>query len=181
MELILPTKEYWNSFKECLKDFQNNPTPYDIGAVKNSFDISDFENYKKETENKRLEKNLSEGRSPHTTFWAIQNGNVVGILNLRHHLTDALKIQGGNVAYSIRPSERRKGYASQCLKLICEYAWDNFNISELLITCHENNLASHSVMKKIMQENGGYEDSDTISNNHLVKRIWIKTKNSFDK
>ena len=181
MELILPTKKYWSSFKDCLKDFHDNPTPYDTEAVKKSFDISDFQTYKEKTKQKQFGKNLLEGNVPYTTFWAIQDDTVVGLLNLRHYLTDALKIRGGNIAYNIRPSERRKGYASLCLKLICKYAWDNFNISELLITCHENNTASYGVMKKVMQENGGHKDLDTVSDNHLVKRVWIKTKNSFDK
>ena len=36
----------------------------------------------------------------------------------RHPLSDFLKSFGGNIGYSIRPSERRKGYASQMLNLI---------------------------------------------------------------
>mgnify|MGYP002236365423 FL=1 len=42
--------------------------------------------------------------------------------NLRHHLNDYLLAYGGHIGYSVRPSERKNGYASQMLRLTLEKA-----------------------------------------------------------
>ena len=46
-----------------------------------------------------------------------ENDDIVGIIDLRHELNDFLK-DFGNCGYSVRPSQRRKGYATKMLKLI---------------------------------------------------------------
>ena len=50
-----------------------------------------------------------------------ENDDIVGIIDLRHELNDFLK-DFGNCGYSVRPSQRRKGYATKMLKLILERA-----------------------------------------------------------
>ena len=56
------------------------------------------------------------------TYFAFdEDDNIVGIIDFRHELNDFLK-DFGNCGYSVRPSERRKGYATEMLKLILERA-----------------------------------------------------------
>ena len=56
------------------------------------------------------------------TYFAFdEDDNIVGIIDLRHELNDFLK-DFGNSGYSVRPSQRRKGYATEMLKLILERA-----------------------------------------------------------
>jgi predicted acetyltransferase len=57
------------------------------------------------------------------TFFAIRedDNKIIGIIDLRHTLNDFLK-NFGNSGYSVRPSERNKGYATKMLKLLIEYA-----------------------------------------------------------
>ena len=51
------------------------------------------------------------------TYFAFdENDNIVGMIDLRHELNDFLK-DFGNSGYSVRPSQRRKGYATEMLKL----------------------------------------------------------------
>ena len=74
-------------------------------------------------------KSVTENISPDTvnpawvvtdTYFAFdEDDNIVGIIDLRHELNDFLK-DFGNCGYSVRPSERRKGYATEMLKLILE-------------------------------------------------------------
>ena len=49
------------------------------------------------------------------------NDEIVGIIDLRHELNEFLQ-DFGNSGYSVRPSERRKGYATEMLRLIKEVA-----------------------------------------------------------
>ena len=52
------------------------------------------------------------------TFFAIdENEKIIGIIDFRHTLNDFLK-DFGNSGYSVRPSERRKGYATEMLRQI---------------------------------------------------------------
>ena len=47
------------------------------------------------------------------------NGRIVGIIDLRHTLNDFQK-DLGNCGYSVRPSERRKGIATEMLRQLLD-------------------------------------------------------------
>ena len=53
-----------------------------------------------------------EERSPSETYFLVRQSDrrVVGMINIRYVLTERLRKYGGNIGYSIRPTERRKGY-----------------------------------------------------------------------
>lgn len=45
---------------------------------------------------------------PMSMFWLVMDRvAILGEVRLRHHLTPALEVEGGNIGYLIRPSERR--------------------------------------------------------------------------
>ena len=45
---------------------------------------------------------------------------MVGAVNIRHDLNDYLLKYGGHIGDGIRPSERRKGYATEMIRLALE-------------------------------------------------------------
>ena len=89
------------------------------------------------------------------TFFAMDGENtVVGIIDLRHTLNDFLK-DFGNCGYSVRPSERRKGYATQMLCQVLNVA-RNVGLGEIHLSVERGNAPS---VKTIMKNGGVYERS----------------------
>lgn len=89
------------------------------------------------------------------TFFAMDDmGTIVGIIDLRHTLNDFLK-DFGNSGYSVRPSERRKGYATEMLRQLVAIAKEA-GLQELHLSVERNNEPS---IKTILRNGGEYERS----------------------
>ena len=92
------------------------------------------------------------------TYFAFdENDRIIGIIDLRHELNDFLK-DFGNSGYSVRPTERRKGYATQMLKLILERA-HQIGMEKIQLSVERSNEAS---VKTILKNGGKYERSFTF-------------------
>ena len=88
-----------------------------------------------------------------TTYFAVRASDriVVGMIDVRQSLaTDFLAQYGGHIGYSVRPTERRRGYATQMLALALEKCRE-FGLSSIRIGCYESNEASIRTIKA----NGG--------------------------
>jgi len=85
------------------------------------------------------------------TYWAcLEDLTVVGRIALRHGLNDNLREFGGHIGYEVRPSYRRRGFATEMLRQLLQTPKAQ-EIGKLLVTCSPNNLASN----KTIISNGG--------------------------
>ena len=175
LQLVLPEERYWLSFKGGVEEMNKFPTPYDTMGIKSGLKFDNFADYKLDCENDRLGVGLKEGYVASTRLWLIEDEKVVGIFDVRHSLTVYLKKEGGNVAYYIVPSARRRGLAQEGLKLCCKYAKEVLGLDEVLVTCNAANIASYKTMLKVMKVLGGYEDDPVILAEKEERRVWIKT------
>lgn len=79
-----------------------------------------------------------------TTFFAIRQSDnkMIGMIDVRHELSvPFLQEYGGHIGYSVRPSERRKGYATLMLKLALSYC-RSLGIHEVKLGCYTDNEPS---------------------------------------
>lgn len=112
------------------------------------------------------------GKVPSTQYLALdENEHLVGMVNLRHCLNDYLLEFGGHIGYSVRPADRKNGYAIQMLKLALDEA-KALGIDRVRIACDRYNIAS----AKTIQANGGVLDGERYDpqDSTLTQRYWIK-------
>ncbi len=94
-----------------------------------------------------LGKGLPEGFVPDTTYVLSDEGEYVGVFNLRHCLNDALREGAGHIGYCISKEYRGKGYATRGLALTLDKA-RQINIHEAYLSVNKDNPASLRVQIK---------------------------------
>lgn len=124
--------------------------------------------------NKLLEKKetMPKGMVTSTQFVFVRESDrrIVGMIQIRHYFNDYLKKYGGNIGYSVRPSERRKGYAKKMLSLILPEC-RKLSLQKVLITCIDGNLGSE---RTILANGGVYENTVFCEEDgEYLKRFWI--------
>ena len=110
---------------------------------------------------------------PSTTYFAIRKHDLklVGIIDLRHHINHpVLSTWGGHCGFTVLPSERGKGYATQMLRMNVINA-SKIGIEKMLVVCNAENIAS----EKTILANGGQFENIIESDGCKMKRFWIKT------
>ncbi|MGS0973782.1 MAG: GNAT family N-acetyltransferase [Candidatus Izemoplasmataceae bacterium] len=102
-----------------------------------------------------------------STYMCIVDEKMVGIIDIRHHLPDEW-YTAGHIGYSVRPSERKKGYAPKALREALKIA-KKLEINPTLVTCLKSNIIS----QKVIIKNGGVLIDEVIEDDGetLIFRI----------
>lgn len=108
---------------------------------------------------------------PASTFFAVResDGRIIGMVNIRHELNEVLAAYGGHIGYGVRPSERRKGYATAILKMALAYAKE-LGLSRVMLACDRDNKASR---KTIVNCGGKLEREVIDADGNVVQVYWI--------
>ena len=164
MELRRPTLADKETVLEMMAEFEQSQSAHDGGFW--DAEKFDYENWLETNLNKEMGINLPENRVPSIQFVLFdESDHALGFLNLRLRLNEGLLNYAGHIGYSIRPSERGKGYAKEALHQGLKIAKEK-NIKRALVTCSTENPASRAV---ILANGGELED---VRNG--TERYWIE-------
>ena len=112
---------------------------------------------------------FSEESVPATVYFGMQEGRIVGIIQIRHKLNKRLRNTYGHIGYGVRPSERRKGYATRMLAAALVKCRE-LGIMKVLVSCDKKNIGS----AKTIINNGGKLSYEFIDDDgSTVQQYWI--------
>lgn len=170
IQLVRLTAEYQEQLVEMLTEWKRDiienhtdKSPWRIWAS----DFHDFDAYLKSLE---TTEGMAEGLVPDTTLFCLDRdrNRLVGAVNIRHYLNEKLLRAGGHIGDGIRPSERRKGYATAMLALVLAEC-KKLGIDRVLVCCDKDNVGS----AKAIVKNGGVLENEVEDDGDIVQRYWI--------
>lgn len=110
---------------------------------------------------------------PSLTYFYVreEDDKIVGMMNIRLAENDFIKAEAGHIGYCIRPTERRKHYATRMLAegvRVCKI----LHIHDIVVSCDNDNVGS----AKTIMNNGGVLDAEFYSErfNSTIQRYIIK-------
>lgn len=169
IKLVLPTLEHKDQIMNYKREFIENEESMDGSSGLRNYKT--FEEWHNAIIDNLKEETVREGLVPSTTFIAIStdDGRLIGMIDIRHHLNDYLLNFGGHIGYSVRKAERHKGYATGMLSLALKEC-KKLKIKKVLVTCDKDNVAS----AKTVLNNGGVLENEVLEGNKITERYWIK-------
>lgn len=168
---VVPTIEYKDQAIDYINEFyEYNSDINGAGGLHRYLD--NYEGWLEKLEEDR-NRIPNEEKVPAETFFLVRetDDRIVGMINIRLALNENLKRFGGHIGYSIRPTERQKGYNKINLYLglqICQ----QYGIKEVFMDCDKDNPASARTMlalgAKLVRE--WYEDKmyHTILQDYII-------------
>jgi predicted acetyltransferase len=170
MRLIEPTREYIQQIRDYRQEFID-----DGSQMAGTHSLIRFENPEEWIESCCLSKdvnNISKDRVPATQYIFVreEDEKIVGMLQIRHYFNYYIERYAGHIGYSVAPTERRKGYATQMLGLALQKCKE-LDIDKVLILCTDNNVGS----RKTILNNGGVYESTVYEPDKKInlERYWI--------
>ena len=165
--LTEPKEKLESEFSEMLNEWIE--TGEEMVPFVLKIDSSDFKKYIKQLKGFSKGIDVPSTFVNHSTYWLVnEEKRILGVSNIRHKLNDRLLEEGGHIGFGIRPSERKKGYATLILELSLEKA-KALGIKKALVTCAKNNTGSYRTIEK----NGGKLWKEGLFEKRITKYYWI--------
>ncbi len=150
--LLEPNMNYQESFENYVLAYQKINDQHYFNKYKMA--LEDFPIYLQYLQKGSLSDCSNHTDSYTSTFWLIDNQQVVGVARIRHQSDP----YAGHIGYDISPDHRNMGYGQFILKAALVKARE-IGIKEVILTCNVDSIAS----RKIIESNGG-EFKGTIHN-----------------
>ena len=164
MRLVFPTFEYKDKAIQFINEFYEYDSEINgSGGLDRYLKESTYEEWLKKVLADIDIANIPQSRVPALTYFYIreEDDKILGMINMRLALNEFLKREGGHIGYCIRPTERRKHYATDMLNDALRI-YDTLGIKEIILTCDKSNIASAGVIKNCNGELVAEFYSDTF-------------------
>lgn len=171
--LVKPTKEHKTQVIEYKQEHFNNGENT-IHACSLWDKINDYNEWLDLLEKQSSPETLNNNWTVHTNFLGIRKSDnkIVGMIDVRHELrNEFLRNYAGNIGYGVRPTERKKGYATQMLAQALEYCKKELHLEKVMISCDKENEGSR---KTIVNAGGKLEKEYMTDDGENVQIYWIK-------
>jgi predicted acetyltransferase len=168
-QLCRLTRENSAGLEELAREFEV------AGEVGFELALADPEAFFEEITRFELGRDLPSERVRQSEFWLLRAGRILGSSRLRNRLIPVLELDGGNIGYEIRPSERRQGLGTALLRLTLVEA-RAVGLPRVFLTADSTNRPSIRVI-----ENNGGVFTDTSRSPHsgrTMNRYWIELSES---
>jgi len=158
------------SFMEAVREFRSEQPAWNFAL---GFDEAlGFSDYLRRLDAVSRGEDVPAGFVPASFYVGVVANVVVGRVSLRHELNEFLARIGGHIGFGVRPSQRRRGYATEMLQQAIPLCAAR-GIAHALITCDVGNVASSTVIERC----GGVLESITADPDQVIqkRRYWLKT------
>ncbi|PKJ55878.1 GNAT family N-acetyltransferase [Bacillus sp. SN10] len=169
MKLLKPTYEYSEQITEYREAFlHTDEQPHGSSSLQN---YDSLDEWFEKVNRQELGENLLSNRVPSSQFLSCEKGELIGFVNIRHRLNEALLQESGHIGYSVHPKKRRQGYATKQLQLALVEA-QKLGLKKVLITCDKLNVGSAKTIQKV----GGVLEDEVASSHtgEIVQRYWVE-------
>lgn len=161
LRLVRPSLEHKKLYEEMMDEWEAFGGRLNPGALRRYSRVEQ----KNVTYEKWLEWVEEDRKTVQELFFLMGDNNILGAISIRYKCADV----DGHSGFGIRPSERKKGYATKMLSLALPVMKD-YRINPVVISCAKDNTGS----AKTIQNNGGkfirevVEDGETVHIYHIV-------------
>ncbi len=172
LQLVAPTLAYATQIAEYKQEFLTGGGTMDgTGSL---LEADTIDSWLQDVADLTRIETCPAGFVPATQFICVRktDNKMVGAIQIRHALNEYLAQFGGHIGYSVRHSERGKGYASYMLKEILPIC-KKLGLHRVLISA----LATNAASIKVIERNGGIYENTVMEQSYLnapLNRYWIE-------